>query len=78
MPQSPNPEGKRWNRHSYASPRAPPDTLDATMHPLAWESEADLMIEGNLSTEVSMVVLDTLAIIEQVSLSSDFYYLENY
>ena len=42
-PLSPNPDGKRWNRHSYSasgsavqysgSTRVPPDTLDAARTP---------------------------------------------
>ena len=31
-----------------------------------WDSDLDLIIDGNLSTEISLVVLDTLAVVEQV------------
>ena len=31
-----------------------------------WDTDLDLIIDGNLSTEISLVVLDTLAVVEQV------------
>jgi hypothetical protein len=77
---SPNPETRRWNnRHSFASNRLiPPNTLEATRSvpggaaPACWgEVEEDQVIEGNLCTEVSVVVLDTLSIVEQVVSQSD-------
>ncbi len=51
----------------------PPNTLEATRSvpggaaPACWgEVEEDQIIGGNLCTEVSVVVLDTLSIVEQV------------
>ncbi|XP_023320823.1 dedicator of cytokinesis protein 7, partial [Eurytemora carolleeae] len=80
-PLSPNPDGKRWNRHSYSasgsavqysgSTRVPPDTLDAARTPQVWDTDLDLIIDGNLSTEISLVVLDTLAVVEQVVSQTD-------
>ena len=33
---------------------------------LDWDPELESHIEGNLATEVAMIVLDTLAVVEQV------------
>jgi len=72
-PQSPNPDARRWNRHSsyQSSTRLPPDSLDAAKAGQGWEMEVDVMIEGNLCTEVGIIVLDTLAIVEQVVSQTD-------
>ena len=36
-----------------------------------WDPELESHIEGNLATEVAMIVLDTLAVVEQVVAAAD-------
>jgi hypothetical protein len=36
----------------------------------AWDPELEAHVEGNLSTEVTMIVLDTLSVVEQVWLAA--------
>jgi hypothetical protein len=37
---------------------------------VGWDPDLEAHVEGNLSTEVSMIVLDTLAVVEEVRASS--------
>jgi len=66
--------GRRWNKTSFSSvpsTRTLPDTLDHTGPSLVWDPELEAHIEGNLATEVSMTVLDTLFVVEQVVSSTE-------
>ena len=46
--------------------------------PPDWDPELESHIEGNLATEVAMVVLDTLAVVEQVSITNYYNHLPTY
>lgn len=75
-PPSPNPDGssRRWNRTSYSNsnmPRPAPDTLDPVRQTTSWDPETESHIEGNLATEASMIVLDTLEVVGQVVAQTD-------
>lgn len=65
-------QGRRWNKNSFSSvPRTLPDSLDHAGQSLVWDPELEAHIEGNLATEVSMIVLDTLFVVEQVVSSTE-------
>merc|ERR1719206_496775 len=76
-PPSPSVDGqaRRWNKTSFTSmpstARTLPDSLDHTGQSLLWDPELEAHIEGNLATEVSMIVLDTLFVVEQVVSSTE-------
>lgn len=57
---------------SGAGVRPPNDLLlDPTRPNLSWDPETEAHIEGNLATEASMVVLDTLSVVENVVCLTD-------
>ena len=74
-PASPSIEGstRRWKGSLHGSTgRMASDAVDTSVPaPLLWEAEVEADIERCLSAEVSLVVLDTVCVVEQVVAAND-------
>ena len=79
-PSSPSIEGnaRRWNKSSFSGPKSgtAPDSLDPLVTlPPPWTLDTgdsgENNVESHLCSEVSMVVLDTICVVEQVVAAND-------